>query len=51
MRCQLSVIPLLLNFQVTSKILAAEKVISVMVKKIDEKKSSSIRITKVIDTM
>ena len=35
------------NFQVTSKILAAEKVISVMVKKKDRKRSSCIRITKV----
>ena len=37
----------LLNFKVTSKILAAEKVFSVMVKKKDRKRSSCIRITKV----
>ena len=37
----------LLKFQVTSKILAAEKVFAVMVKKKDRKRSSCIRMTKV----
>ena len=40
---------ILLNIQVTSKILAAEKVFAMMVKKTDKKKSSCIRTTKVLN--
>ena len=40
---------ILLNIQVTSKILAAEKVFAIMVKKTDKKKSSCIRTTKVLN--